>query len=543
MRIVCQTRNAAKPANNSSAALRSRERSRLSVSPESSAPLPCTRCTRQASPRHSSLSAKAAAGTISRWRIERRVGGTQRLRQTHFQGSHLARPPKASQARGGRPQVRRLTIISGSPGTVESCGIVTAYAGQKFCFYQVSRQRRLAKEPHAGSVTTRRNTTRTTVTTIPPNSRVKGFIAQTRFIPTSALPGRTLFGCNFVLMLLSRQLRSTRRAALLALGVLAVTGLAGCNTLARWGNAVFVHCAESHALAQIRHDTRSELTEQLIEERTQAAEREIELARYEAERRQLENQFCLANEEALRQQLRSNVREQLESKLAFNVTHGIEIGELEVDTEKLKEVMAQCEQPRVEPFRQPPKCPCCDEPCNCGSGHRRRHCPHCRHKPCEAEKKCGGPEAFSQLEQQPFRQPLRPAEIPMKLPVYLSFGMQQPAIERARIRQQPLLQQEPFREPFRQPCPCDAPVGGMPCVAPVGPSPIYPPPAGSPAPAGSPPGRLPGGEIRPPVPEADPSEQARRQAGPQRRVAVRLAPASSIQPATCIEPVAIGVLR
>jgi len=341
-------------------------------------------------------------------------------------------------------------------------------------------------------------------------------------------------------MLTMRQIRSARRGAFLALAVL-VAGQSGCNALARWGSAVFVHCAESHDLAQIRHDTREELSEQLIEERRQAAEREVELARYEAGRRQMESQFCLANQEALQQRLKSNIRQQLESKVAFNVTQEIEVGELEVDTEKLKELMAQREQPPpVEQFQQPPpKCPCCDEPCRCGSGFHRRHCPHCRHKPCEAEQKCGGPEQLQQVERQPFRQPLRPAEIPMKLPVYLSFGMQQPQMERARIRQQPVLREE-FREQFKQPCPCDAPVGGMPCVAPVGP-PIKPPPATSYPPL--PPAPLPGGDIRPPVPVADPAEQARRMVNPQHRVAVRLAPASSVQPATCVEPVPPGVLR
>ncbi len=333
------------------------------------------------------------------------------------------------------------------------------------------------------------------------------------------------------LMAAFRPFATLRFSALAVMAVLALTSGAGCRTVARWGNALFVHCQESHDLAEIREDTRDELSQQLIEERRLAAEREVELARYEAERRQMEREFCLANEEALRQRLRSNVREQLESKVAFNVTQAIEVGELEVDTEKLRELLQQREQPPVEQFRQPPKCPCCDQSCACGSGFLRRLCPHCRHKPCEAELKCGGPEALTQLERQPFRQPLRPAEIPLKLPVYLSFGMQQPEIEQARIRQQPLLQEQ-----FRQPCDCPAPHGGLPCVAPV---PTLPP--GSP-PASMPGGLPPGGPVGtgPPTPIADPAEEARLRNLPAPRVSLRLAPASStarVRQATCIEPI------
>jgi len=313
------------------------------------------------------------------------------------------------------------------------------------------------------------------------------------------------------------------------LGVIAaallVTCTSGCTVLQRWGNALFVHVEESHDLARIRHDAIQELSDQVIEERRLAAQREVELARYEAERRQMERDFCLANEQALQERLRSNVRQKLESKVAFNVTQGLEVGELEVDTEKLKELLTEREkQPPTSPIQEKPKCcPCCDQPCICGSGFLRRFCPHCCQKPCEAEKSCGGPEALNELEKQPFRQPLRPAEIPLKLPVYLTFGMQQPLVESARIRQQPVL---PPRENVRQPCPypCTEP-SGMPCVTPVNPGPL---PAGSdspPLPTGWP--RFqPKAEPNPsaPVPIADPTEQARQQ---RRGVRVRLVPTSS----------------
>ena len=82
-------------------------------------------------------------------------------------------------------------------------------------------------------------------------------------------------------------------------------------------------------------------------------------------------------------------------------------------------------------------CPCCDQPCGCEPGLRRRHCPRCRHKECEAEEKCGGPEALRKLAQEPLKRPLRPAEIPLKLPVRLTFGMHGPEMEAAKIRRTP----------------------------------------------------------------------------------------------------------
>src|SRR5262249_350398 len=66
---------------------------------------------------------------------------------------------------------------------------------------------------------------------------------------------------------------------------------------------------------------------------------------------------------------------------------------------------------------------------------------------------------YAQLQQQPQKQPLRPAEIPMKLPVRLMFGFQQPQLEQAQIRRQPQEQNIPCDR-----CPrCDAPRGQCQC--------------------------------------------------------------------------------
>jgi hypothetical protein len=305
----------------------------------------------------------------------------------------------------------------------------------------------------------------------------------------------------------SRLIDSLRSYALLALALAVVTGGVGCS---RMWSALFIRVEEKHELAEIRHDTRRELADQREEARRQAAEDEVEQARLNAERAQWEAEFCRCNKEQEQERLRANIKETVESKLAFNVEHGLEVGELEVDVERLKEMLQQREQPPPQlPVKQRCPCPCCDTPCRCGSGFLRRHCPHCRHRHCEAEKDCGGPEALARLEQQPLKQPLRPAEIPLKLPVSLTFGVQQPQMERARIRRQPVFEDVP--PPPCQPCtqPCENyyqhGLPRMPCTSPV--------PGNAPPPVQSQPGPptpSPTG-VSPPVPIADPAEQIRYQ--------------------------------
>ena len=257
-----------------------------------------------------------------------------------------------------------------------------------------------------------------------------------------------------------------RALALAALAAVAAGG-SGCRHVAGAYNATLIRAQEWHDLARIRQDTRDELAAQREEARRVAAQQEVEAARLAAERQRLEAEFCQANQEALQQQVRANVRDVLESKVAFEVEHGLEVGELEVDVEQLQELLKKRQEELrrpPQPIRRPP-CACCDQPCGCEPGLIRRLCPHCRHKPCEAEQKCGGPEALTQIEQQPLKQPLRPAEIPLKLPVRLTFGVQQPEMEAARIRKQPILQEQ-----LRRPCPhpCDDPSHcRQPCTLPA----------------------------------------------------------------------------
>ncbi len=264
---------------------------------------------------------------------------------------------------------------------------------------------------------------------------------------------------------------ATLRSDMLRLSVLTVValtgmGLTGCAAagrhVAELYSVALIRAQESRDLSRVRQDTRDEMAQQREEARRIAAERDIEQARMAAQRAQLEMEFCRANQEAQQQQLQRNIRESVESRVAFNVVQGLEVGELEVDVEELKGLLEQREkqppQPQQEAQKEP--CECCDRPCGCKPGLIRRHCPHCRIKPCEAELNCGGPAALAQLEQQPQRQPLRPAEIPLKLPVRLTFGMQNPSLEQARIRREPLISQPQLEG---KPCDHPCPQGAVPC--------------------------------------------------------------------------------
>lgn len=265
-----------------------------------------------------------------------------------------------------------------------------------------------------------------------------------------------------------------------------------------WCNAILVHAETTRDLADIRRDTRSEFAEQEQEARRQAAERDVANARLAAQREQFAREFCIANQEAQQEQLQRQIKDTVQSKVAFNVEQGLEVGELEVDTVALKELLDKREQEQKQPptqnQNQKQPCPCCDRACGCGSGFLRRLCPHCRHKRCECEKDCGGQEQIAQLQQQPQVQPLRPAEIPMKLPVRLTFGFQQPQIEQTKVRHQPQFQEQ------NQGCPnCTTPGGVCPgpdsCVVPV-PTPKL----NSGAPVG-------GGEVAPKVPAPEPEPE------------------------------------
>lgn len=220
--------------------------------------------------------------------------------------------------------------------------------------------------------------------------------------------------------------------------------------------AVLIRVDTRDKLADIREETREQLADTRAETMQVEAERERQRLAMEMQQKQLEMEFCQANREELQDQVQRQIQENIRSKIAFNVTHGLDVGELEVDLPELEKLIEDRKKPPPprQPFRE--DCGCEKQECGCEPGLQRRHCHRCRHRPCPCRKEldCGGPEAYRQALREPERQALRPAEIPMKLPVRLSFGMESPQVEETRIRRQPVL--GPPREPYRD-VPCDRP--------------------------------------------------------------------------------------
>jgi hypothetical protein len=226
-----------------------------------------------------------------------------------------------------------------------------------------------------------------TGTTAPPNSRVKVTLGAARL----TIAGGTL-GTSHLSGALrpmhtpptTRLIRSTLILATLLTTVASGTGCVGAGQrVSNWYYGLTLKAQEKHELADIRQDTRVALAEQEREALRVEAERDVEAARLDTERRQLEAQFCQANQEALQRQVKRNLRETVESKVAFNVEQGLEVGELEVDVEALQKLIQEREQ---EAQKKPPEqeaqkkrpCSCCDQPCNCVSGWIRGLFPHCR---------------------------------------------------------------------------------------------------------------------------------------------------------------------
>lgn len=234
-------------------------------------------------------------------------------------------------------------------------------------------------------------------------------------------------------------------------GIFVLTAFSGCAYMANMMRGVAEHIELKQDLADIRQETR----ERYKEEERQAA-------REAALQAQIEEDLCQANKEAVRQRVQEQLRDVVNSKVAFNVSQSMDVGELEVDVEALKELLKERERPRpTQPFQERPtqkgpfqkgslqkaECHCAEQECGCQPGLLKKFCPLCKHKKCGCEKGCGGPEAFRELARAPVRQPIRPQEIPLKLPVRLRFGMARPEVQETRVRREPV--QQPGRAPFR----------------------------------------------------------------------------------------------
>jgi hypothetical protein len=234
--------------------------------------------------------------------------------------------------------------------------------------------------------------------------------------------------------------------------VLGLPLLSGCAGLNNFYELAAFRMGSHHDLADIRRDTREQLAEERLEAKQIAAERELQQLQVDLERQKLEMQFCQANIAAQQQQLASQIRDNLQSKVAFNVEQGLEVGELEVDVEQLQQLLKQRKKDAAAPTlsqnaSQKSTCGFEERLCGCEPGLRRKHCLRCAHQKCGCppENDCGGPAALQQAQTSPQRS-LRPQEIPMKLPVRLTFGMQNPRIEEARILRRP----PPYTQPQLQ---------------------------------------------------------------------------------------------
>jgi hypothetical protein len=110
--------------------------------------------------------------------------------------------------------------------------------------------------------------------------------------------------------------------------------LGGCSALSQHLNGMLdvlsIRARQHRELSSIRQDTRAKLAAQQQEVLKTESQREVEEARIDAQRRQLEAEFCLANQEQQQRQVKDKLRQTVESKVAFNVEQGLEVGELEV---------------------------------------------------------------------------------------------------------------------------------------------------------------------------------------------------------------------
>lgn len=261
-----------------------------------------------------------------------------------------------------------------------------------------------------------------------------------------------------------------RIALTLITGLVAINAFSGCAYMSNIMRGIANRIEHKQELADIRQETRERL----------AAERR-EALRTDSRVGQIESQLCKAGHEALQRQVEAQIKDKVDSQVAFNVSQGLEIGELEVDVEALKKILDEREaaqgppEAQQKPTQKGPNqkgpfqksslqkvaCNCDERECGCRPGLWKKFCRKCKHKKCGCEPDCGGPEALRRLAQEPLKKPLRPTEIPLKLPVRLTFGMENPRVLETRVRQEvppEALRQGP--EPLRKDKVNGGPSGG-----------------------------------------------------------------------------------
>lgn len=216
---------------------------------------------------------------------------------------------------------------------------------------------------------------------------------------------------------------------------------------------------------------------------------------------------CEANTQRQTEALHEQVQESVRSRIGLDVDQQFQIGQLQVDTEKLKKLLDErkkledeqqklvdeankqlrdkykaelndyinrprerltaCE-PEPEVVVCPPPTCCCKPGCGpcgpcqvaacdpgpCCCTPRSTPCPSCQKKkakkkgPCETEL----PPIPKAPLQDVAKAPLRAVDVPFMLPVTLSFGMDNPQIQNTSVRREPLMDiaPRPVREPLRE---------------------------------------------------------------------------------------------
>jgi hypothetical protein len=233
----------------------------------------------------------------------------------------------------------------------------------------------------------------------------------------------------------------TGRTIVLFTAAVTCTLSTGCMHLSQLVSNVHRSAAirmENHReLSKLKLETNADLAAEKQEAKQLAAERERQQLRASLAQQKLEMQFCQLNQQAQRARIRDDVH----SKVAFNVVQGLEVGELEVDVEQLQQLLDQRKQEQQNVTMSPQiggptqkSCVCDSRHCGCYPGRLKRDCSACAQKACDCPKQndCGGPAALQTAMQQGPR-PLKPTEIPLKLPVRLTFGMQNPRVEQTQI--------------------------------------------------------------------------------------------------------------
>lgn len=257
------------------------------------------------------------------------------------------------------------------------------------------------------------------------------------------------------------------RVLMAMVGCLVMSNL-GCVVVRRVGAFIETRKEMCATRADI-YDAKTDLCveQQKLQQDACAAQAQMELEKCRAQFQQ-ELAEMRAGMELQKEEVRGQFRERLRSNLALNLDQHVEVGQLQVNTEQLKQLIeerdkehkdasqlyerledsrrAKLRENMLEAARQaldagdPEKCRTIMQSCACGN-----------YLPLNGD--CSQPiqQKLTQREamKEPVKQPILPTEIPLMLPIKISVGMDSPSIQNARV------QQLRVREPMKECQPCD----------------------------------------------------------------------------------------